>query len=266
MFRPGGKNHALYPFVHVQLHDRDGAFAAGYGMLLDTGAASSFLERGKIELLRGEHRAWGAANGAAGDADMIGGPWPEALLAPPFVILDAPKAVADERGLSMVPTARGEGALFVDRPNGTWTQMFGDVEATKGSHGAIANDVLLGFDMIVDYPRARLYVRPSGRPKDRSASMTRVGVSLAFGADGCPAVRQITDTNAERTKSALARGDVLLRVGELDACKAWHHEIQAELAGSAGDVKRLRIRRGAEERDVEVDVVDLLRPQSLVAR
>lgn len=259
-FQQGGKHHALYPFVHLQLHDRDGAFAAGYGVLLDTGAASSFLERGKIQSLHRDHPSWGMAQGAAGDADMIAGRWPEAMLAPPFVVFDAPKAAARERGLATVPEVRGEHAVFVDRPDGTWTQMFGDVVSTGGSHGAVANDVLLGFDLIVDYPRARLYMRPSKHARDRSASMTRVGVSIAFGVDGCPIVRQITDTNTERTRAALRQGDVVVRVGDLDACRAWHHEIEAALSGSPGEIRRLRIRRDGEEHDVDVEAAALLGP------
>lgn len=69
--------------------------------------------------------------------------------------------------------------------------MFGPVPYTMGSHGALANDVLNRFRMILDYGAERLWLEPSGRPPDRSASITRVGVAIAFGDDGCSVIRQV---------------------------------------------------------------------------
>jgi hypothetical protein len=252
MMLSGGENHALYPFVQIILHDGD-QFAGGYGVLLDTGATTSMLDDNKIRYQKGHVAGWPMATGAAGDADMIGGAFSEAMLRAECVSITAPKAKFPDR-----PEIEAGPVTFVSRPTGTWGKMFGDLPYTMGSHGAIANDVLNHFRLLLDYKRERLWLQPSGRAPDRSASMKRVGLALRFGADGCPEIRQVTDTNAPETIAAVHPGDVLLAVGALDACHAWHHEIQAELAGEAGQKKKLKIRRGGATIDVEVPVADLL--------
>jgi hypothetical protein len=248
-FIPGGENQALYPFVHVLLVE-GGAFVGGYGLLLDTGATTSMLDRNKIDFQRSGHKTWPTANGAFGDADMIGGRWAEAVLRAPDVALHQPAQNGTQIDLGP--------ARFVDRPTGTWSRMFGDVRETMGSHGAIANDVLLGYRLLIDYPHGRLFVEASPRAPDASAASSRVGLALRFGADGCPEVRQVTDTNAKATRDKVQVGDVLVAVDALDACKAWHHEISAALAGPPGTKKKLRLKRGAAVVDVEVPTSELL--------
>jgi hypothetical protein len=248
---PGGRNHALYPFVHVTLTER-GNFAGGYGVLLDTGATTSMLDRNKIDYQRSHHPSWATANGSFGDADMIAGQWKEGVLRVEEASLDGPRSVSIEIGP----------ATFVDRPTGTWSEMFGDVQETMRSHGALANDTLLRFRMIIDYPHQRLFMEPSGRPLDRSASSSRVGLSLRFGVDGCPEVRQVTDTNAKTTRDRIQVGDVIVSVDGQDACKSWHHEISAALSGPPGTSKKLRIRRGASVVDVDAVTSELLAPAS----
>jgi C-terminal processing protease CtpA/Prc len=85
-----------------------------------------------------------------------------------------------------------------------------------------------------------------------------VGLAFRYGDDGCPEVRQITDTNAAETRSKIQIGDVLVAVDGKDACPMWHHELQAALAGPAGTIKKLRVRRGGNAIDVDVPTVDLL--------
>jgi C-terminal processing protease CtpA/Prc len=118
--------------------------------------------------------------------------------------------------------------------------------------------VLNRFRILIDYPSARLWLRPSGRAPDPSASTTRVGVSIAFGDDGCPVVRAVTDTNAKDTLASLEVGDVLVGIDGKNACSMWHHEIQAALAGKAGEVKRLGIRRNGQAMEVAATVGELL--------
>lgn len=239
---PGGKDHALYPFVRLGFRER-GVPAGEYGVLLDTGATTSMLDRKAIEGHRKDHPSWPTANGAFGDADMIAGQYPERVLRVDEVAIDS---------VDVGPTT------FVDRPTGTWANMFGDVKETGGSHGVIANDALLRFRLLVDYPHARLFVQPSGRQPDASASSSRIGLAVAFGADGCPAVRQITDTNDKVTRERIAIGDVLLAVDGQETCKRRHHEIAAALAGPAGAKKKLRLRRGEATLEVEGVSAELL--------
>jgi C-terminal processing protease CtpA/Prc len=138
-----------------------------------------------------------------------------------------------------------------------------DIERSSalGSHGALANDVLLRFRLLIDYPHERLFVLPVERKPDASASFARVGVSLRFGTDGCPEIRQITDTNAPVTLEKLRIGDVLVAIDGRHVCEAWHHEISAALAGPAGTRKQLRLRRGGDTIDVEVLTAELLQRQ-----
>jgi C-terminal processing protease CtpA/Prc len=139
--------------------------------------------------------------------------------------------------------------------------MFGDVPWTAGSHGALANDVLGRFRMLLDYQAERLWLVPSDRASDRSASMTRVGLAVRLGDDGCPVVGQITDTNTSETRAALQVGDTLVAVDGRNACRAWHHEIQADLAGKIGEKKKLRVRGAGAMIDIEVPVADLFAQQ-----
>lgn len=136
--------------------------------------------------------------------------------------------------------------------------MFGDVQTTMGSHGAIANDVLLHFRILIDYSHARLFVEPAPRVIDASASSTRVGIAVTSGADGCFEIRQLTDTNAKDTLTNLKIGDVILSVDGQDACQMPHHVLSAALAGAAGTQKKLHVRRGAATVDIEATTAELL--------
>ena len=248
----GNPTKARYPFVQV-LITAQGQFAGGYGVLFDTGATTSMLESAKIDFQKEKHPEWPLARGAAGDADMLGGQYAEKLLRVEALSITAPSAKFPNR-----PEVAAGPALFLDRGNGTWNQMFGSVPYTAGSYGALANDVLGRFRILLDYRRERLWLEPVQRGPSPSASMVRVGLALRFGDDGCPTIAQITDTNDKATKDAVKVGDVLLAVEAVDACKAWHHEIQAALAGDAGSKKKLKLRRGKRELTVSVPVVDLL--------
>ena len=249
-------DHALYPFVHLLLLDH-GDFTGSYGVLLDTGATTSMLDRNKIEYQHKKHPLWGFATGAFGDADMIGGQYAEMLLRAENVAFNTP---GDPSGYGLEERVSIElgPATFLDRPTGAWSQMFGDVKVTMGSHGAIANDVLLRYRLVLDYAHARLFVAPSSRPSEPSASSTRVGVALRFGSDGCPEIRQVTDTNAAETRSKLHVGDVLEAIDGKSTCAMFHHEISTALAGASGSVKRLRVRRDGRTIDLDVTTADLL--------
>jgi hypothetical protein len=114
---------------------------------------------------------------------------------------------------------------------------------------------------MIDYQGARLWLERQAERAAASASMQRVGVALAFGAEGCPIVRQITDTNAEETRTKLRVGDVLLSVDGEPVCQAWRHQLAEKLAGKPGDRRKLELRRGAQQLMVELPVVDLLAPR-----
>jgi hypothetical protein len=258
LFMPGGSNRALYPFVHLLLRDH-GAFSGGYGVLVDTGATTSMLDRNKIEYQHLTHPDWAFAIGAFGDADMIGGQFDEEVLRAPDVALNT---VGDPSayGLKERVSIDVGPATFVERPTGTWGHMFGEMRATMGSHGAIANDVLLRYRLVLDYPHARLFAEPADRKPDTGADSSRVGIAVRFGVDGCPEVRQVTSTNARDTRTKLRIGDVITNVDGLDACKMFHHELEAALAGPPGTKKMLRLQRGGTDTTVVVTTSDLLAP------
>jgi C-terminal processing protease CtpA/Prc len=118
--------------------------------------------------------------------------------------------------------------------------------------------VLLRYRLVLDYAHARLFVDPSGRVPDASATSSRVGVAVRFGDDGCPEVRQVTDTNAADTRAKIQIGDVIMTIDGRDACKMFHHEIAAALAGAPGTMKKLGVRRGGSTVDVTVVTAELL--------
>ena len=257
LMQTGGSNHARYPFVHLVLRDH-GEFAGGYGVLLDTGATTSMLDKNKIDYQRTSHPKWATANGAFGDADMLDGQWSEAVLRVEDVAIDAPRAALETFGMKEYMSIDLGRATFVDRPTGTWSKMFGDVPVTMGSHGAIANDVLLGFKLLLDYPHERLFLERVTRDPDASASSSRVGLATHRAAGGCHEIRRITDTNDEATKRALSIGDVITNVSGRDACAMEHHELAAALAGAPGTKIPMSVRRGKTTSNVDVTTAELL--------
>jgi S1-C subfamily serine protease len=147
----------------------------------------------------------------------------------------------------------------VSRSTGSFGKMFGNLGPTMGTHGAIANDVLGRFRILLDYPGKHIFLqRVANAMAPASASMVRVGVSMLFDTDGCPVVQRITSTNAPAVAKALQIGDVITTIDGQDACKMMHHEISAALAGKPGDAKRLGLRRGTKSSEVTVPVADLL--------
>jgi C-terminal processing protease CtpA/Prc len=147
-------------------------------------------------------------------------------------------------------------ANFVERRDGTWPRMFGVDDA----HGALAGDVLDRFRMLLDYERARVWLWPSGRAPDASASLTRVGVGLHYGADKCPSVTAISSGNAPDVAAALAKGDTILAVDGKSVCDGLHHTAATALAGRDGQPKKLQLRRAGKTSEVTVTVRDLTKP------
>lgn len=247
-----GDNGAHYPFVLVHIHDGQ-KVVGGYGMLLDTGATTSMIESDKIDYISTQTTHAKIDVGAAGDADMIGPKKPERVLRVGYIAITAPKSTFPD-----TPSIDAGPATFVERPSGTWNEMFGYLAKTNGAYGALANDVLDSYRLLIDYDRRLVWFDPTGRNPDASASLSRVGLSIRFGDDGCPTIMGVTDTNSPDTLSAVHPGDVLLSVDGVDACKAAHHEIQAALAGPPGAAKKLSLRRGTETQEVVVHTAQLL--------
>jgi len=253
-----GDNRAPYPFVHL-LFRSEGRFVGGYGVLLDTGAAAGFLEDAQMSHLEKNLAGGRMAVGAAGDADMVAGTMNEKLFAAPIVELNSVASYVKLKGLQPAePLALGPG-LFVSRPPGTFQNLFGVLAPTNGAYGAVGNDVLNRFRLVVDYPGRRVFLQPSEMPASASASMIRVGVSVDFGADGCPVIRRITDTNDKATIDSLRAGDTIVEVGGKDACAMAHHELSAALAGPVGSRKKLVLRRGDQKVSVDLPTADLMR-------
>jgi hypothetical protein len=246
MMQMGGRNKAKYPFVLALVYDGT-KVVGGYGMLLDTGATTSMLETPNMDYLLRASSHTAVATGAAGDADMIGARKPERMLRVGHVMLSAPKAVyPDAVSIEAGP------ATFVERPGGTWKQMFGFLGPTNGAYGAVANDLLGHFRVLIDYEHDRAWLLPFARPTAASAALDRIGISVRFGDDGCPTIVSITDTNDPTTRSTLQVGDVVKRVDAVDACRARHDELQAALAGPPGTRKKLTL--GRPSGDVTVDL------------
>lgn len=235
-------NGAQYPFVHVIMRD-DGQFAGGYGLLLDTGATTSMLDRTKIDYQLARHPRLYHAHGAFGDADMIGGSFDEHVMRVDDAIVDTPRAALSTLGISRYFEQQIGPVTFVGRPDHTWSRMFGDVSLTMGSHGALGNDVLRNFRLLMDYSNRRLFLEPVAEPRETAPIPSGIGLSIAFGTDGCPRVTRISDTNSEDTKAALQIGDVIVAIDGQPTCSMWHHELSAALSGPAGKIRQLAVRR-----------------------
>jgi hypothetical protein len=241
-----------YPFAFARVGK------AGFGVLIDTGATTSMLETSVMDGRMREHPDWPAVAGAAGDADMHAAVREIRMLRASDVEVTFPTAALDKIKLSRAPIVKLSSVLFEEQPDGSFESIFGNVRYTGGAHGAIANDVLNRYRLLFDYNGARLWLVPTRRPPDRSASMVRVGLALRFEADGCPRIARVSDGNSPDTRVALRVGDVLLAVDGHDACKAWHHEISEWLAGELGTWKEIKVKRDRETVTVRVPVADLL--------
>ena len=258
IFQPGGKNKALYPFVFARFPK------GGYAMLLDTGATTSMLEETPMSF-QARSASLRPVVGAAGDSDMIAGQFAEKLLGPASITITFPTRALPSVGLRTAPSLSVAKPLFVSRPNGTFQRMFGSVKYIGGPNGAIANDILNRFRMLIDYGSGSLWLTPKRWKTPTSARMARVGVSLRFGSDGCPRVTQITSTNNRKTRRAIKVGDLILKIDDNEACGAWHHEISGWLSGPDGAVKRLEVRRRGSIRRLSVTTSQLL-PTPAVAK
>jgi hypothetical protein len=230
-----GQNSAPYLFVRSEF--------GGQKMLLlfDTGASASMLERKYIDLVRADHADWPLIQGAAGDADMLGGKLLEYLLRVPSLVA----------GGSDLGTA-----VFVERRDDTWHLMFNVDDA----HGAVANDVLDRYRTLIDYRGSHVWLWPTKRPLDASASLVRVGVGLRYGDDQCPVVTAISTGNAPDVAAHVKVNDVILSVDGKSVCDGLHHTAATALAGRAGQVKKLQLRRGDKTTAVTATVRDLAKP------
>lgn len=227
-----GPNNAPYIFVRAEF--------GGQKMLLlfDTGAAASMLERKYLDLVRADHADWPLIQGAAGDADMLGGKLLEQMLRVP----------------SLVVGGRDLGAaVFVERRDDTWHLMFN----VDNAHGAVANDVLDRYRMLIDYRGSHVWLWPTKRPLDASASLVRVGVGLRYGDDKCPIVTAISTGNAPDVAANIKVNDAILSVDGKSLCDGLHHTAATALAGRAGQRKKLQLRRGDKTLPVTATVRDL---------
>jgi len=168
----------------------------------------------------------------------------------------APGAPGAHKGAQAAMTA-GE-ALLVDRSKDSFSQLFGKAPGGAVVQGALGNDVLNRFRMLIDYQGERLWLLRTERAPELSAVPTRIGLALSFGSDGCPVVRQITDSNDRSAKDKVKIGDALVGIDGAGVCEAWHHQISAALAGQPGQHHELTLRRANKLVTADVAVVDLL--------
>ncbi|MCA9641217.1 MAG: hypothetical protein H6718_21295 [Polyangiaceae bacterium] len=243
-----GYNSALYPAVAAALVKR-GEIAHQYGFLIDTGASSSMLDESVVAFHHGKHPDWPFASGAFGDADMLGGEIAEQVLVVPEVTLLAP---GYNQPTSPPNAQKLKAVQFVSRPTGQWG-MFGSVKG-RGTIGAVGNDVLARYRLLIDYARSRLFLAPV--PNAAGPLWERVGLSFEF-KDGCPVIRRVAEANSPARKLVKV-GDTLLSVDGKDACKLWHHELTQALAGKVGTLHDLELQRGGRKLQVQVPTVRLL--------
>lgn len=243
-----GLNLAVYPFVSAGLVDQ-GEIKHRYGLLIDTGGAASLLEESVLSFHHGKHPEWPSSSAPFGDADMLGGEVNEQVLVVPRVSLLGPGSNPRTSPPNSHELAEVQ---FVSRPAGQWG-MFGNVRGV-GATGALGNDVLSRYRLLIDYAQSKIYLKPIANTAP--PSWERVGLSYEF-KDACPVIRRVAEVNATARK-LVEPGDTLLGIDGKDACKLWHHEISAALSGKAGSLRELELRRGGRKLRVQVPTVRLL--------
>jgi hypothetical protein len=220
-----------YPVVAVA------SGALSWGALVDFGSGFSTLETDRLNAL-----ALVTTTGTWGGSDAIAGSFAERLGWLPHVSAGA---------LEVGP------AWLVERVEGTHEQAFGRVDAPGWLDGSLGNDVWSRHRLVLDYRRSILWLLATDSPRPPPVA-TRVGVSLAFSAEGCPVIRGVNSANTPEVIAALEPGDTVLEIDGLPMCGRPHHLVNAQLSGSVGAIRQLRLRAtDGTERTVSVVVTKL---------
>jgi hypothetical protein len=213
-----------------------------YGFLLDTGASFTMISRTVLDAWAKANRAWPAATGAAGFANMFGGK-------------------RETEALMLRIAEMGVGAISlrdvaaVSRPEGTFETWMKRV-MTAPIIGSVAGNVLRDFRVEIDYRNGFTYLERSGFTGD--ADLVSVGLVLEAGADGNPLVSGISSAAADDVKAQVKASDKLLAVDGAPVRRKSLAAAAGMLQGSAGARKQLSLERGGKGITVSVTVARLL--------
>ena len=204
---------------------------------VDTGSAGTWVSENLTRSFQEKHPDWPHATGAVGPANFFGFDFEltgTLMKLPEILIGDA--RVTDSA------------VLGIDQGIFDWYAM----KSAGPVVGILGANVLRKFRLEVDYPHHMTYWEPGLTVG--SADLDIVGLTLRPEVDGSYLIAGIVRQNGELTAQGVEPGDVLRRVGSLEADGATMGTVIEALRGMPGELRLLVIERDGERIEVEATV------------
>jgi hypothetical protein len=215
---------------------------------LDNGASYSFTSDEVLGRLSREHPSWVRSTGALGCANIWGW-WPEE---PSWPVIRVPEILWGSVRLGDVGIV-GLPRSFPTEPGlGAWYSQ----KTARPVDGFLGPNAFKAFRIEIDYANGAVYFE-KGAPFD-SHDMDLVGLTLRPEADGSYRVIGVARKDGKPVVDGVQPGDVLLRVGDLEATGATMGTVVDALRGKPGEVRTLVLDRNGKRLRIETKVERLL--------
>jgi hypothetical protein len=202
-----------------------------YGFMLDTGAAYTGLSRAVMDRWIGEHPSWPHSLGAVGSANMVG---------KQFDVSNELLRIPEMKWGSI--SLRNVG--MVSRPAGVYEESVSE-NMTAPVVGALSGNVLRKLRLDIDYPASVAYIELHG--SNSISDLNCLGLILQMMENGTAVVSGVAQREGRAEIQGVQAGDILLRVDNHNVTGASLATILEYLSATAGEKKRLTIRRGKQE-------------------
>lgn len=200
------------------------------GFLLDTGAAFTMISRLRFDAWMQEHPDWPRRVGAFGHANMMMG-------------ADAVNSIGRLSGVRLGPIALGPLEVVTRQPG-----IFEDwmsKEMTAPIVGSLAGNVLKQFRVEIHYAQSAVYLQ--GTPDPHSAELNALPWTVGREKGAWFVV-------AAPESSGARRRDEIVSIDGAPARDFSLAEIQRALMGRPGSTKKVTLRRGAEQINLNAPV------------
>ncbi len=200
---------------------------------IDNGASYSFTKREVVDRLISRHADWPVVNGAIGCANIWG--WWEGETTWP--VLRVPEIWAGDVslagvGLVALPSASPPHISLID-----WYSR----KTARPVAGFLGPNALRPYRVEIDYVGGGVSFEKGAEPSP--PEMDLVGITLQPQADGSYKIIGITQKEGQPSASEVHVGDVLLKVGDLEATGNTMGAVVDALRGNPGDTRKLVLKR-----------------------
>lgn len=217
---------------------------------LDNGASYSFADSDVLERLVKRHSDLPRMTGALGCANMWGW-WPPDEQIAPVVraseIMWGPVRLAGV-GLVGVQTVAPGGPRL-----GAWYSR----KAARQVNGFLGSNAFKAYRVEIDYAGGAVYFEKGAGPDD-THDMDLVGLTLRPEADGSYSVIGVVSKDGAPAVEGVEPGDILLKVGDLEATGATMGTVVDALRGKPGEIRALLLERNGKRFTAEAKVTRFL--------